>query len=217
MTASLAPLEEWPHNSSNSSWALQHLSMPHREQLASQPLNRLLTGAASLCSCVREVVEHAPLETCCYQGLLTLFRPCLLPCLALSTLSQDNMARIILENGITHVIHLATLLSGKGHAQLARLCSCPACHLTLASSMVVLGLARLAWSPRLSAVARCAVALLSCCHAVCSAAIGERNPALALKVGWEVDGRLSRLLSLLSHAPRSRLTADSGYPQGCNA
>lgn len=26
---------------------------------------------------------------------------------------QDNMARIILENGITHVIHLATLLSGR--------------------------------------------------------------------------------------------------------
>jgi hypothetical protein len=26
---------------------------------------------------------------------------------------QDNMARIILENGITHVIHFATLLSGK--------------------------------------------------------------------------------------------------------
>lgn len=26
---------------------------------------------------------------------------------------QDNMARIILENGITHVVHLATLLSGQ--------------------------------------------------------------------------------------------------------
>jgi hypothetical protein len=25
---------------------------------------------------------------------------------------QDNMARIILENGITHVVHFATLLSG---------------------------------------------------------------------------------------------------------
>jgi UDP-glucose 4-epimerase len=26
---------------------------------------------------------------------------------------KDNMARLMLENGITHVVHLATLLSGK--------------------------------------------------------------------------------------------------------
>ena len=27
---------------------------------------------------------------------------------------KDNMARLMLENGITHVVHLATLLSGEG-------------------------------------------------------------------------------------------------------
>lgn len=42
-------------------------------------------------------------------------------------MDKDNMARIILENGITHVVHLATLLSGRlevsasfsGHARTA--------------------------------------------------------------------------------------------------
>jgi hypothetical protein len=33
--------------------------------------------------------------------------------------AQDNMARIILENGITHVVHFATLLSGAPPAQQA--------------------------------------------------------------------------------------------------
>lgn len=32
-------------------------------------------------------------------------------------MDKDNMARIILENGITHVLHLATLLSGQLGAQ----------------------------------------------------------------------------------------------------
>lgn len=35
-------------------------------------------------------------------------------CSYCDVLDKDNMARIILENGITHVIHFATLLSGGG-------------------------------------------------------------------------------------------------------
>jgi hypothetical protein len=36
-------------------------------------------------------------------------------CSYCDVLDKDNMARIILENGITHVIHFATLLSGGAH------------------------------------------------------------------------------------------------------
>lgn len=39
-------------------------------------------------------------------------------------LDKDNMARIILENGVTHVIHLATLLSGVHGGSTVQLGSC---------------------------------------------------------------------------------------------
>lgn len=84
------------------------------------------------------------------------------------------MARIILENGITHVIHLATLLSG---VWVAAGCDCGRERQKRQAQDM----------PATTLLVYCCgvspIDVSTCCAVLCcAAAIGERNPALALKV-----------------------------------
>lgn len=101
-----------------------------------------------------------------------------LPCVCVL---QDNMARIILEGAVTHIIHFATLLSGEQRLVLR-------CRVQLWSHLEAAGHTAVntyTQAALLSSMQGSHSALwCSCCGVwwVMRAAIGERNPALALKV-----------------------------------